>query len=158
MTAVTCCRENELLLHGLADGELDAANAFALENHLQNCAGCAAAYGEILRQKELLQRDGLRLRAPAPLRERVLAAIAAAEKDRTALPSKTTRPPALTVRPSRWHFGFGQAGAVASAMAFAASLVLFVSSWNQPAAIGQELVAAHVRSLLVNHLTDVASS
>jgi anti-sigma factor RsiW len=152
------CAECELLLHGLADGELDAANALSLESHLESCQGCAAAYSDILRQKELIKRDSLRFHAPAPLRERVLAAIAAAQDDGRTLPSKAAHPPIRTAQPGRWHFGFGQAGAALSAMAFAASLVLFVSSWNQPAAIGQELVAAHVRSLLVNHLTDVASS
>ena len=49
------CPERELLLNGLADGELDAANALALEDHLHGCEGCAAAYGEILAQKELLK-------------------------------------------------------------------------------------------------------
>jgi anti-sigma factor RsiW len=153
----SACEECELLLHGLADGELDAANALALENHLQSCKGCAASYREILRQKELIKHEGLRFRAPAALRERVAAAIAAAEEG-SRLPSKAARLPARSVQPSRWQFGFGQAGATLSAMALAASLVLFVSSWNQPAALGQELVAAHVRSLLVDHLTDVASS
>jgi len=58
--------------------EVDAANALALENHLESCKGCAAAYSEILHLKELIKRDGVRFRAPAPLRERVFAAIAAA--------------------------------------------------------------------------------
>ena len=71
------CLERELLLHGLADGELDAANALALEDHLQSCGECAAAYNEILGQKQLLRSDGLRFRAPESLRGRVLAAIAA---------------------------------------------------------------------------------
>jgi anti-sigma factor RsiW len=153
------CLECELLLHGLADGELDAANALSLENHLQSCTGCAAAYGEILRQKELFKNGGLRFRAPVPLQERVLAAIAAAQEDAGDRASEAVRRPArAAVQLSRRRFGFGQAGAAFSAMALAASLVLFVSSWNQPPGIGQELVAAHVRSLLVNHLTDVASS
>jgi anti-sigma factor RsiW len=152
------CPERELLLHGLADGELDAANALALENHLQSCEGCAAAYSKILRQKELIKRDGVRFRAPAQLRERVLAAIATAGEDPRAYPPKVIRPLTRTAQAGRRRIGFGQAGAAFSAMALAASLVLFVSSWNQPPGIGQELVAAHVRSLLVSHLTDVASS
>jgi anti-sigma factor RsiW len=43
-------------------------------------------------------------------------------------------------------------------MALAASLVLFVSTWNQAPDIDSQLAAAHVRSLLASHLTDVASS
>jgi anti-sigma factor RsiW len=152
------CPECELLLHGLADGELDAANALSLENHLQSCTGCAAAYGEILRQKELFKNGSLRFRAPAPLKERVLAAIAATKEDARDPASEAVRPPTRAAQLSRRRFGFGQAGAAFSAMALAASLVLFVSSWNQPPGFGQELVAAHVRSLLVNHLTDVGSS
>jgi anti-sigma factor RsiW len=152
------CPEHELLLHGLADGELDAANALALENHLQNCNACAAAYGKILRQKELFKSGGLRFRAPEPLQERVLAAITAAKEDTGDHASKAVRPQARAAQPGRRRSGFGQAGAAFSAMALAASLALFVSSWNQPPGISQELVASHVRSLLVSHLTDVASS
>jgi anti-sigma factor RsiW len=152
------CPECELLLHGLADGELDAANALALENHLQSCNGCAAAYGEILRQKELFKGGGLRFRAPAPLQERVHAAIAGAKEDAGDHASKAVWPPARAAQPGRRRFGFGQVGAAFSATALAASLALFVSSWNQPPGISQELVASHVRSLLVSHLTDVASS
>ena len=151
------CPERELLLNGLADGELDAANALALEDHLHGCEGCAAAYGEILGQKELLKRDGLRFRAPASLRGRVMAAIAA-EDDGKAAPLKRAAASASVIQIAGRRFGFGQAGAAFSAMALAASLILFVSSWNQTPGIDQQLAAAHVRSLLATHLTDVASS
>ncbi len=151
------CVERELLLHGLADGELDAANVLALEDHLQSCEECAAAYGEILGQKEVLKRDGLRFRAPASLRGRVLATIAA-EEGAEANPVTPAAAPARVIQIGRRRFGFGQAGAAFSAMALAASLILFVNGWNQTPGLDQQLVAAHVRSLLVTHLTDVASS
>ena len=146
------CPERELLLHGLADGELDAANALVLEEHLKGCAGCAAAYSEIVRGKDLLRQDALRFHASARLRERVFAGIAAEDASSDA--------PALHVaRQNRPRGLFMRYGAPAfSAMALAASLILFVNSWNPEPSLDSQLVAAHVRSLLVTHLTDVASS
>ncbi len=154
------CPQGELILHGLADGELDAANALALEDHLRSCEACAAAFGEILRQKELLRDDALHFRAPASLRGRVLAAIAAEEgAEAEADPVKPAgRRPARLIQMSRWGWRLRHAGAAFSAMALAASLILFVSSWNQAPDLDSQLVSAHVRSLLVTHLTDVASS
>ncbi len=151
------CPERDLLLHGLADNELDAANALALENHLQGCEGCSAAYGEIMRQKELLRGDGLRFRAPASLRDNILAAIAA-EAAAAPTSAKPAAVPARIGPQSVRGWLLGHAGAAASAMALAASLILFVSSWNQAPDLDRQLVAAHVRSLLATHLTDVASS
>lgn len=143
------CPERELLLHGLADGELDAANALALEEHLRGCAGCSDAYRTILRQKETLKAGGLRFQAPSSLRDRILEQIAA--EDRAA-----DRPVPKTRRP---RVPFGTAWGAFSAMALAASLVLFVSSYNPPPPdVDNQLAAAHVRSLLVSHLTNVTST
>jgi anti-sigma factor RsiW len=64
------------------------------------------------------------------------------------------RGPLRGIRP----FPLARAGAAFSAMALAASLILFVNSSNQPSRLDEELLAGHVRSLLVSHLTDVASS
>ncbi len=150
------CPERELLLHGLADDELDAANALAVEDHLRSCEGCAAAYSEIMRGKELA-RDGLGFRAPESLRGRILAEIAIEDgAARTALPEKSGAASLRQSLPRRFFFGYG--GAAFSAMALAASLILFVISWEQTPSLDNQLVAAHVRSLLVSHLTDVASS
>jgi anti-sigma factor RsiW len=153
------CPERELLLHGLADGELDAANALAVEEHLRTCQGCSAAYLEILRQKELLKGEGVRFRAPASLRARVMAAIEPEEAGAfgESLGNWPTKPGSIAqIRPGR--FSYRAAASAFSAMALAASLILFVNSWNPPANVDGELVSAHVRSLLVSHLTDVASS
>jgi anti-sigma factor RsiW len=147
------CPERELLLHGLADGELDAANALAMEEHVRGCAHCDAAYAEILHQKQLLKGDGMRFRAPAELRDWILAAI---EEEGGA--SAAARLEGRSPRDRARIFSFAKAGTAFSALALVASLVLFVSSFNAAPHIEDELVAGHVRSLLVSHLTDVASS
>jgi anti-sigma factor RsiW len=151
------CPERELLLHGLADGELDAANALSVENHLQDCEECAAAFSEIRNQRELLGSSDLRLRAPAELRGRILAAIAA-EEGTEAVHEKTQKSVVGFPQIRALRFRFPKAGLALSAMALAASLVLFVNSENHVPRLTDELVAGHVRSLLVSHLTDVASS
>jgi anti-sigma factor RsiW len=154
MNVPTPCPGRDLLLHSLADGELDAANALALEEHLRGCGACAAAYAGIVQQKKLLKNEALRFRPSAALQGRILAAIAAEEEAQPA--DAAGSPRFIRLRPRRvqlWH-----ASAAFSALALAASLMLFVATPIQTAGVDDQLVAAHVRSLLVTHLTDVASS
>jgi anti-sigma factor RsiW len=160
MTAMShTCPEREPLLHGLSDNELDAANAFAVEAHVQSCPRCAEVYDDILRQKQLLKSDGLRFRAPESFRARVQVMIAAQEgAEAKVAPSKFAYAPAKVTQMTPRRSRLGRAGTAFSALALAASLILFVGNWNQAPGLDDQLVAAHVRSLLVSHLTDVASS
>ena len=135
------CLERELLLHGLADGELDAANALIMEEHLRSCSGCAATFGEIIRQKKLFKNAGLRFDASPALRDRIRGAIAAGSEEE-ARQAEPLLKSGWRTKPRSW---FPQAGIAFSAAALAASLLLFVSSQNPAPSLDDELVAGHVR-------------
>jgi anti-sigma factor RsiW len=151
MTVTGACEDRDLLLHGLADGELDAANALALEEHLKQCEACTAAYDSIQRHKQLLKGEAVRLSAPPGLLNRV----------RDQIEAEEGRSPAVRSIPGKRKAPFWKGSrplAAFSAMALAASLVLFVSAGLRTPDIDSQLAAAHVRSLLASHLMDVESS
>jgi anti-sigma factor RsiW len=151
------CADREALLHALADGEIDAINALAAEKHLRECAGCAAAFKAISKQKALLAEKAARFQAPPALRARALSALA---EENSAREVKVTATPASEEAPTRRVIPFGRAqlAAAFSALVLAASLVLFVNVQSSSPGLDQQLVSSHVRSLLASHLTDVASS
>jgi anti-sigma factor RsiW len=69
------CTDKELLLHGLLDGELDAANTLICEAHLSECAACAAEFGRLQALRSKLRTPGVPFEAPVALRARIAAAI-----------------------------------------------------------------------------------
>jgi len=143
------CSHWELLLHGFIDGELDAAHSLELEQHLATCSHCAGQLERLQSLKQVVSQKGVRWRTPAHVRAQVLAAIA----DEAA---KEARPAV-----SRWDKVFGlvrQWLFVPSLAALAASLFLVLGPVQNRTSLQEEVVAGHVRSLLANHLTDVATS
>jgi anti-sigma factor RsiW len=72
------CEDKELLLHGLLDGELDAANTLACEAHLRECAGCAAELARLQALRSRLRTPGVAFAAPPALQARILEALAGA--------------------------------------------------------------------------------
>src|ERR1700761_2417305 len=75
---MSLCADKELLLHGLLDGELDAANTLICEAHLNECASCEAAFTRLLALRTTLRAPGVSYEAPAELRARVVAVLGAA--------------------------------------------------------------------------------
>ena len=51
---MSACPDKELLLHALADNELDAGNVLALEAHMAGCQACAAELAAIRQVKSTL--------------------------------------------------------------------------------------------------------
>ncbi len=80
---MTPCKDKELLLHGLLDGELDAANTLALEAHLLECAGCAAEFKRLQALSTRLKTPGVAFEAPVGLRARIQAALSGAPDSRS---------------------------------------------------------------------------
>jgi anti-sigma factor RsiW len=72
---VSACPDKELLLHGLLDGELDAANTLSFEAHLGECAACAAEFKRLQALRSRLRIPGVAFEAPAALRARIAAVV-----------------------------------------------------------------------------------
>jgi len=132
------CAEIEPLLHGLLDGELDAANTLKCEQHIASCSACATAYQQLVVQRNMIRAANLREAAPERLQRRVRTMI-----DRKHRAARFLRP-------------FGGAAWPAAA-ALAAGLLVFAIIPRGPD-LGEQLTESHVRSLMANHLVDVVST
>lgn len=143
--------DNLPLLHALADNELDAANAVAIEAHLRSCGDCRAELERIRAVRGILAAPALRDRAPEGLRARINAMLDA-EGGAPAPRRPASAGFAAHVLNARWA-----SGALAGALAASLALVVAVPQLAHTD-IEDQLVQSHVRSLLVDHVVDVQTS
>jgi len=136
---MAACADQELLLGGLVDGELDAANTAMVEAHVARCEGCREELDRLQAVRNLLSQDGVRHRAPEALARRIKAmpelALAANEN-----------------RVVKW-LGPGLVGALAASLA-----MMTLLPPGTDALLDEQLVSSHVRSLQPGHLTDVQTT
>jgi anti-sigma factor RsiW len=136
------CPGREEKIAALLDGELDPSARAEMEAHLAGCAACSARAQE-LRELSRAVREGAS--RPEPDAEQVRRLGRAIRRG----------PGGKLARVS--------AVAKYALVAVAAAVVAWSAAtwWARPSEekrIGEEVVVAHVRSLLADHLTDVASS
>jgi mycothiol system anti-sigma-R factor len=160
------CDEALKLMDAYLDGELDPITSQTIEQHLRDCPSCDQAYKT---QGSLIRAIGSATpyyKAPAELRERIQSSLREETAER---PMRNVAPDAQPLFPRRqpelrtilfgtpWNWL-----SLAAAILFAA-----IIGWNllprlqRPGAdqfLATQLIASHVRSLMANHLTDVASS
>ena len=164
---MSACPDKLLLIHGLADGELDAANALAIEAHLKTCADCRAELAQIEAMRELLRDDALVHRAPQSLRNRIDIALDAAA---TPAPGAAPRRPSAQPQRAPYRLAGGGGGGIAAhvwsgrwgsgaltGIAASLALVLALPALTHTGTEDQ-LVQSHIRSLMVGHLTDIPTS
>jgi anti-sigma factor RsiW len=134
------------------DGEVDALSALEVERHSEHCAECRALLGHLAETRARMQKELEFLSAPPQLR----ASIDRLLDEETRAAAREGTPPRERPRwrpPPLWLGAFGGLGA-----AMAAALALFFLSPLATNPVLDDLVSAHVRSLMPSHLTDVIST
>jgi anti-sigma factor RsiW len=143
------CPDVQNLLHPYSDGELDLVRNLEIEEHLSSCAACAQQVQDLRSLRAALSAPTLYYAAPAALRERVRLANAPVS-------------PASSARERRpaWLRPFALAAGILLMMGASVLLGMLLSrgSGSAGARLENSVIASHVRSLQVNHLTDVVSS
>jgi anti-sigma factor RsiW len=139
------CEAAKSLIHPYVDGELDAGHVLEVDQHVAGCAACAQAVERVRAVGSAVSGAALRFSAPSGLRERINAELR---------PRPAAVVSADTSRSSSWKY------LAVAAILFAASLLGFqlTRGGNRSELLVAEVVEAHVRSLMADHLLDVASS
>src|SRR6266446_10580704 len=162
------CEEATKLMDGYLDGELDPITSQTIEQHLRDCPNCDQAYkthGSLIR---VIGNAAPYYKAPAELRERIQCSLREEIADRPAravprlLVTRKQPEPRTALFGTPWNWlslgGLGLAAAIIFAAIIFSNLAPMLRRPGADQFLATQLIASHVRSLMANHLTDVASS
>jgi len=145
------CAES-LRVQAYFDGELEALFAADIERHGEFCAECGTLLGDLERLRATLQHDLPYVSTPPALRARVMRAL---DEEGTAQRPRPNAERFTKWRPRPfWKGAFSGIGGTA----LAAGMAFFLLAPPLTNPILDDLVSAHVRSLMPDHLIDVAST
>jgi mycothiol system anti-sigma-R factor len=139
------CDEVQPRLDAYLDGELAEAEQAQLRDHLADCPECGPEAAAIERLRDGIRQAAPIYRAPQALRARIRFALRAEA--------------AASTRAARSAPGWlAYAASILLAVAVGSGGTLLITGERQEDAVANELIDSHLRSLLADHLTDVASS
>jgi anti-sigma factor RsiW len=142
------CTEIRTLSDTYADRELDLVRSAEVEQHISGCRSCSQEVENIRALSSALKSPELYFRAPPNLRNTILASTAG--KNEIA-----HRPRRADEGRGSWNQWLRWLIPVAAAAIVILAVVLIPSGSSR---LTEGAVANHVRSMMANHLTDVASS
>ena len=135
-----------LLLNAYVDGELDAASTMELEAQIRESRGLQQEFERLSALQSLVRNRASRFDAPSHLARRAFAALPEA-------------PPARTLKtvPSWWR-PLAMGATMAAVALLLWSVVPTFNRRDPDTGTREEVLAAHVRSLMADHLTDLTST
>jgi anti-sigma factor RsiW len=145
------CNEANELIHGYFDGELDLVRSLAVEQHLKDCPACAQAHRERQALRAAITAGAPYFDAPKGLGTRVRSALRQASGEGLRGGPRTRR----------WGWDWNWPSFLAPVATAALVLLIALPMITHRATedrLAEEIVSAHVRSLMVDHKTDVTSS
>jgi len=138
------CQQAKSLLDSYADGELEASAIVELEQHLQNCPGCASSWLNLQSLKKSLKQESLFFTAPEELQRRI----------KSALPSPAKTTPQRPI----WNWNWLTATMSGATVCLAMLLMVTLNRPSSEQQLTQEIVSSHIRSLMATHVLDVVST
>src|SRR5580700_1868577 len=160
------CEEATKLMDGYLDGELDPITSQTIEQYLRECPNCDQAYkmhGSLIR---VIGNAAPYYKAPAELRERIRSSL---REEMVGRPMRNVGRDVQPLFPRRqpgprtvlfgtsWNW-LALAAAILLAAIIGWNLLPRLQRPGPDQLLATQLIASHVRSLMANHLTDVASS
>ena len=139
------CQNARILLDGYLDGELDPLRNLEIEDHLHGCTLCSQSFNDRQVIRAGLKTDSFYFKAPADLQKRIQRSVRQAAKAEAPTPWLS------------WSW-LKVAAPVAATALVVLMLVPFFAGPSSDELLTQEVVASHIRSLMVNHLADVPST
>jgi anti-sigma factor (TIGR02949 family) len=136
------------------DGEVDAAQAEAVERHISECAECQAFCADAAALSDTIRTSATRHAAPPELRERIAAALEAADSADIVRPDWRAASDARASRRSFWMGALGGAGVTGLAASLAILTVLPPSATT----LADQVTDAHTRALMSGRTIAVVSS
>jgi len=139
------CDEVRPRLEAYVDGELAEAERVQLRDHLADCPECGPEATALEHLRDGIRQSAPVYRAPEALRSEIRFAL--------------RRQAATSARGARPAPGWlAYAASILLAVAVGSGGTLLITGERQEDAVANELIDSHLRSLLGNHLADVASS
>lgn len=133
------------LLPAYADQELGISDVLAVEQHLDSCAACQNELSALSGMREKLKKHAPYFTAPDHLAQHITMSLPQGHSS--------------VDRFAGWNLNWVNAGAMlATLLAVVWSGALYMTQPSAQDRLIDELVSSHVRSLLVDHLSDVVSS
>jgi anti-sigma factor RsiW len=147
------CAES-LRVQAYFDGEVDALSAAEIERHVEHCSACRELLQDLEKVRNALRSGISYAAAPPALRTQILLAL---EQETDAAAPRKSRPARQPRLFGGRAFRIGAfSGIGGTAIAAVVAFFLVLPSLVSP--LSNEIVSAHVRSLMPAHLIDVVST
>ncbi|MGI8961681.1 MAG: anti-sigma factor family protein [Bryobacteraceae bacterium] len=143
------CKEACAFVDAYVDRELDLVRSVEFESHLETCADCRALCKQVEELRSAVRAYRPYFGAPEGLESRIRAQLQVPAGAQTRTVRYATFPASRLV------------AVAASIVGLAVFTSMFVAMLRRPSEadiLARQVVSSHIRSLMANHLADVASS